>query len=226
MLFRFFALPSPPDTCLPQADRNQPLTGSTTMIRSRFIRSLALALSGAIALSCSDISPTGPPGPRDSPGRVALWPHRRCATARGQSGRLRRRCHWLDRTPRCLEPGSRESFLFGVRNDHTVGGTLTIPQADFTTTFPVGAVSQLINVTITSDPNLTSRTRWSRMGSNSETGRGHPTSQEHRSLRTAPELAAFRRLPLGRHPRPRNASQRPRDRIVRHDIRPRILDAT
>jgi hypothetical protein len=33
------------------------------------------------------------------------------------------------------------------------GGTLTIPQSDFTITFPVGAVSQPTLITITSDPN-------------------------------------------------------------------------
>jgi hypothetical protein len=33
------------------------------------------------------------------------------------------------------------------------GGTLTIPESDFTITFPVGAVSQPTLITITSDPN-------------------------------------------------------------------------
>jgi hypothetical protein len=33
------------------------------------------------------------------------------------------------------------------------GGTLTIPQSDFTIVFPVGAVSQPTQITITSDPN-------------------------------------------------------------------------
>lgn len=128
------------------------------MIRSRFIRSLALALSGAIALSCSDISPTGPQAPATAQDGLlsgliggVLQPVVKVvgfvADATG-----------LTVHPVAWSP-ARAKVSYSVSGTITPwGGTLTIPQADFTITFPVGAVSQLINVTITSDPNYVAYT--------------------------------------------------------------------
>ncbi len=121
------------------------------MIRSRFIRSFVLALSAAVALSCADSSPTAP------------------APASAQDGLLSGLIGGLvqpvikvvgfvaDATGLIVHPVawslSHPQVSYSVSGTITPwGGTLSIPEADFTITFPIGAVSQPIAVTITSDP--------------------------------------------------------------------------
>jgi hypothetical protein len=125
------------------------------MIRSRSIRSFALILSVAVALSCSsDISPTGP-----------------AASATGQNGLLSgligtvtgvlgsvlkvvvgvvdpngidvRAVQWA---PTHVNEVRSVSATIGVN-----GGTLSIPGSDFTITFPYGALAAPTAITITSD---------------------------------------------------------------------------
>jgi hypothetical protein len=129
------------------------------MIRSRFLRSSVLVLSAFVALSCSETSPTAPPATPVSAIRAGTTQD---ALLGGLLGGLLK------------VVTSVVGFLANANVDvnaiawnssythvsHTVsgtispwGGTLSIPQSDFTITFPVGAVSQSTLITITSDPN-------------------------------------------------------------------------
>lgn len=135
------------------ADRHQPLTGSTKMIRSRFVRSFALALSAVVALSCSDSSPTGPTAPATAQDGLLS----------GVIGGLLQPVIKVvgfvaDATGMTVHPvtwsSTRPKVSYSVSGRITAwGGKLSIPEADFTITFPVGAVVDPIDVTITSDPN-------------------------------------------------------------------------
>lgn len=118
------------------------------MIRSRFVRSLALIFTASLALSCAENSPTGP---------VAV-----------DSGRA----NLLSTLLSPLQPitGSFVSYPEGTtvsvvtwgtghisaqrQSSGTIGpfgGTLAIPGSDFTITFPVGALLVPTNVTIVSE---------------------------------------------------------------------------
>ena len=125
------------------------------MIRSRFLRSSVLALSAFAALSCADTSPTGP-----SPAPVSSI---RAGTAQNSllGGLLSLVTSVVgfvaDATGLTVHPIAWNSSYAPV--SYTVsgtitswGGTLTIPESDFTITFPMGAVSQPTLITITSDP--------------------------------------------------------------------------
>ena len=123
-------------------------TKVTTMIRSRFVRSLALILTASVALSCAENSPTAP---------VAV-----------DNGRA----NLLSDLLNPLQPiiGSFISYPEGAtvsvvtwgaghanvqrQVSGTIGpfgGTLVIPGSDFTITFPIGAVLVPTNVTIVSE---------------------------------------------------------------------------
>jgi hypothetical protein len=129
------------------------------MIRSRFLRSSVLVLSAFVALSCSDSNPTAPAPAPVSAIRAGT---QQDALLGGLIGGLLK------------VVTSVVGFLANANVDvnaiawnssythvsHTVsgtispwGGTLTIPESDFTITFPVGAVSAPTVITITSDKN-------------------------------------------------------------------------
>lgn len=128
------------------------------MIRSRFVRSTFFALSAFAALSCSD-SPTGP-GAAPSVGTSARTNN---ALLGGLLGGLVNTVTSVvgfvgDATGLTVHPVAWNSSYAHV--SHTVsgtitpwGGTLSIPEADFTLAFPVGAVSAPTLITITSDAN-------------------------------------------------------------------------
>lgn len=130
------------------------------MIRSRFVRSSVLALSAFVALSCSDSSPTAPSAPVSGLGAPV---NSKDALLVGLlDGLLQPVTSTVafvsDATGLTAKPVAWNSSYAKV--SHTVsgtitpwGGTLTIPESDFTITFPVGAVSQPTLITITSDPN-------------------------------------------------------------------------
>ncbi len=129
------------------------------MIRSRLLRAPLLALSAFVALSCSD-SPTGP-----TPATTAIVSSRSTDNALlgGLLGGLLNTVTSVvgfvaDATDLTVHPVAWNSSYDHV--SHTVsgtitpwGGTLAIPQSDFTLTFPIGAVSQPTLITITSDAN-------------------------------------------------------------------------
>jgi hypothetical protein len=124
------------------------------MIRSRFVRSSVLVASALVALSCSDNSPTAPSAPVSA--------IRAGTTQDALLGGLLNTVTSVvgfvaDATGLTVHPIAWNSSYAPV--SYTVsgtitswGGTLTIPQSDFTITFPVGAVSQPTLITITSDP--------------------------------------------------------------------------
>jgi hypothetical protein len=128
------------------------------MIRSRFLRSSVLVLSTFVALSCSD-SPTAPPATPVSAIRAGTQQE---ALLGGLLGGLLRVVTsvvgFVANANVNVNAVAWNSSYTHV--SHTVsgtispwGGTLTIPQSDFTIVFPVGAVSQPTLITITSDPN-------------------------------------------------------------------------
>jgi hypothetical protein len=128
------------------------------MIRSRFLRSSVLVLSTFVAFSCSD-SPTAPTAPVAS---AIPAGSQQDALLGGLIGGLLNVVTSVvgfvaDATDITVHPIAWNSSYAQV--SYTVsgtitpwGGTLTIPQSDFTMTFPVGAVSQPTLITVTSDP--------------------------------------------------------------------------
>jgi len=130
------------------------------MIRSRFVRSSVLVLSAFVALSCSDNSPTAPtPSAPVSAIRAGTTQD---ALLGGLLGGLLRVVTsvvgFVANANVDVHPVAWNSSY--VKVPHTVsgtisqwGGSLTIPESDFTITFPVGAVSQPTLITITSDAN-------------------------------------------------------------------------
>ncbi len=129
------------------------------MIRSGFLRSSVLVLSTFVALSCSD-SPTAPAAPVAS---AIPAGSRQDALLDGLIGGLLNGVTSVvgfvaDATGLTVHPIAWNSSYTKV--SYTVsgtitpwGGTLTIPESDFTMTFPMGAVSQSTLITITSDAN-------------------------------------------------------------------------
>lgn len=129
------------------------------MIRSRFVRSSVLTLSAFVALSCADSStaPTAPVQMASAPvaGQSALLG--------GVLGGLLNTVTQVvgfvaDATGLSVHAIAWNSTY--AHESHTVsatispwGGTLTIPESDFTMVFPMGAVSQPTLITVTSDPN-------------------------------------------------------------------------
>ena len=126
------------------------------MIRSRFVRSSVLTLSAFVALSCAD-SPTAP---------VPIKP----VAVAGQDALLGGLLGGLLQTVTQVVGFVADATGLSVRAvawnssydhvSHTVsatispwGGTLAIPESDFTMVFPMGAVSQPTLITVTSDPN-------------------------------------------------------------------------
>lgn len=124
------------------------------MIRSRFLRSSVLLLSTFAALSCSD-SPTAPAASVASAIPAGSQQH---ALLDGLLNVVTSTVGFVaDATGLTVHPIAWNSSYAQV--SYTVsgtitpwGGTLTIPQSDFTMTFPVGAVSESTLITVTSDP--------------------------------------------------------------------------
>jgi hypothetical protein len=135
------------------------------MIRSRLLRAPLLALSAFVALSCSD-SPTAPPAATTSVATttaVATSGATDNALLGGLLDGLVKTVTSVvgfvgDATGLTVHPVAWNSSYEHV--SHTVsgtitpwGGTLSIPESDFTLVFPMGAVSEPTVITITSDPN-------------------------------------------------------------------------
>jgi hypothetical protein len=122
------------------------------MIRSRFIRSLALGLATVVALSCADTTPTGPFAPATAQDGLLS------GVLGGVTGLLGSvlkivvgvvapvDVHPVKWAPTHINEVRIVSGTIGVN-----GGTLSIPGSDFTITFPYGALSQPTPITITSD---------------------------------------------------------------------------
>jgi hypothetical protein len=129
------------------------------MMRSRFVRSSVLVVSAFLTVSCSDNSPTAPSAAAVTAIRVGTTQD---ALLGGLLGGLLRVVAsvvgFVANANVNVHPVAWNSSYAKV--PHTVsgtispwGGTLAIPESDFTITFPVGAVSQPTAITITSDAN-------------------------------------------------------------------------
>jgi hypothetical protein len=146
----------------------KPLLRVTPMIRSRFVRAPLLALSAFVALSCSDNSLTAPVAPPTPPTASATATKvtdqdLQNSLLGGLLGGVLRTVTSVvgfvaDATGLTVHAVAWNSSYDHV--SHTVsgaispwGGTLRIPESDFTLVFPMGAVSQTTTITITSDPN-------------------------------------------------------------------------
>jgi hypothetical protein len=129
------------------------------MIRSRFVRSSVLVVSAFFALSCAENSPTAPTAPVVSVIRAGTQQDALLGGLLG--GLLRVVASIVGFVPNANVDVHAVAWNSSyVKVSHSVsgtispwGGTLTIPQSDFTITFPSGAVSQPTLITITSDPN-------------------------------------------------------------------------
>jgi hypothetical protein len=128
------------------------------MIRSRFLRSSVLVLSAFVALSCSDSSPTAPAAAPVSAIRAGTQQDALLGGLIG--GLLKTVLSVVSFVANPKEPVHAVAWSSAYAHvPYTVsgtitsqGGTLTIPQTDFTITFPRGAVSVPTLITITSDP--------------------------------------------------------------------------
>jgi hypothetical protein len=123
------------------------------MLRSRFVRSAAIIFTVVVAASCSDSSPTGPVAPAQTQNGLLsgvigglLQPVTKIVRAiTDATGITIHPVAWGDGHAKVANTVS------GVITPW--GGTLVMPESDFTITFPAGAVRQSTLVTITSDPN-------------------------------------------------------------------------
>ncbi|HZF73828.1 MAG TPA: hypothetical protein VEZ51_10375 [Gemmatimonadaceae bacterium] len=129
-------------------------TGSLSMIRSRFLRSSLLVLTTAVALSCSEYSPTGPQAPAQAQdgllgGLIGIITNllgdviRVVGFQSDPNGIPVTAIQW---SAGHINATRSVSATIGVN-----GGSLAIPGSDFTITFPYGALSQPTSITIVSD---------------------------------------------------------------------------
>src|SRR4051794_3806397 len=126
------------------------------MIRSRFLRSVVLVLTTAVAISCSDYSPTGPAGPQTPLQAQEGLLSGLLGTVTNLLGSVIRIIGFVANpsapvravqwAPSHTTEVRSVSATIGVN-----GGTLAIPGSDFTITFPYGALSQPTSITIISD---------------------------------------------------------------------------
>jgi hypothetical protein len=129
------------------------------MIRSRFIRSAVLVASAFVVLSCSDNSPAAPQTPASGIRAGTTQDALLGGLLDGLLNAVTSVVAFVgDATGITVHPiawGSSYAHVsYTVSGTVTPwGGTLTIPQSDFTITFPAGAVSQPTLITVTSDPN-------------------------------------------------------------------------
>ena len=133
------------------------------MIRSRFVRSVALVLTAAVAISCTDAIPTAPSAPVVQATKLPAPTAAEKGLLSGLLGGVIQTVTHIvgfvaDATGLTVHPVKWNDSYANV--SHTVsstitpwGGTLRIPESDFTITFPYGAVSQNTTISITSDPN-------------------------------------------------------------------------
>jgi hypothetical protein len=124
------------------------------MIRSRFLRSSVLVLTTAVALSCSDYSPTGPQAPTQAQDGLLSG---LVGTVTNLLGGVIRVIGFVT-DPNGIPVTGVKWSSGHVNQTRSVsatigydGGTLTIPGSDFVITFPRGALSQATSITIISD---------------------------------------------------------------------------
>lgn len=131
------------------------------MISSRFVRYLAIVLTATLALGCSE-SPTGPSAPSAPTASAPLSAPNGSSELLG--GLLGGIVNTVTETVKgVLDPNGIPVAPVKWAASHTNeersvsgtigywGGSLSIPESDFTITFPVGALSRATTITIVSD---------------------------------------------------------------------------
>ena len=129
------------------------------MIRSRFVRSLALLITAVGVISCTDGLPTSPPvAPATAQNGLVSGLVGGVVNVLGDVIRV----IGFQTDPNGIPVSAVKWAPSHVNQVRTVsatigvnGGSLSIPGSDFTITFPYGALSQSTNITITSG------SRWS-----------------------------------------------------------------
>jgi len=124
------------------------------MIRKQFVRSSLLLLTAVATLSCSDATPTGPVAPTQAQdglisglvGGLLQPVVKVVGFVADATGLTVHPVGWGDDYDRVAHSVS------GVITPW--GGTLAIPESDFTITFPPGALNESTRITVTSDPNF------------------------------------------------------------------------
>ena len=124
------------------------------MIRKKLVRSSLLLFTAVATLSCSDATPTGPVAPMQAQdgllsgliGGLLQPVVKVVGFVADATGLTVHPVAWGDSYDRVAHSVSGEISPWG--------GTLVIPESDFSITFPPGALSQSTRITITSDPNF------------------------------------------------------------------------
>src|SRR6476620_10707271 len=121
------------------------------MIRSKFIRSFALSLATVVALSCA-ASPTGPISPATAQDGLLS------GVLGGVTGLVGSVLKVVVGVVAPVDVHPVKWAATHENQEHTVtgtigysGGTLSIPESDFSINFPYGALSQPTLITIVSD---------------------------------------------------------------------------
>jgi len=124
------------------------------MIRSRFVRSLTLVLATFVALSCSDVTATGPLAPTAAQDGLLSG---LVGTVTGLLGTVLKVIGFQS-DPNGIDVRAIKWAPSHVNQVRVVsatigydGGTLAIPGSDFSITFPRGALSAPTTISITSD---------------------------------------------------------------------------
>jgi hypothetical protein len=125
------------------------------MVRLRIVRSLALCLASVAAISCADHGPTAPSADV-APNTSSLYPLGSRSAAGGPNTLTTTRTDSLYPAgypvtavrwaPTHIVSGYRVSAV--IRSE---GGTISVPGADFSITFPFGALSKPTLITIIAD---------------------------------------------------------------------------
>src|SRR2546423_15198156 len=123
------------------------------MIRFRFVRSTLLVLTTAVALSCSDYSPTGPQAPMQAQDGLLSGLVGGVVNLLGSVIRIigfRSDANGIPVNAVAWSPDHVNQVRSVSATVGYNGGTLTIPRSDFTLTFPQGALCQPTSLTIIS----------------------------------------------------------------------------
>ncbi len=131
------------------------------MIRSRFVRTSVLILTAFVAVSCAENSPTAPSAPVSA---IVATDNSQQALLGGIGGLIGGLLKPVVSIVGFVLNPSQDIRAVAWNSSHAdvsygvsgyispSGGTLTIPEADFSIVFPAGAVRQSTKITITSDP--------------------------------------------------------------------------
>ena len=118
------------------------------MIRPNLFRSFSVLLGAFLISSCSDSafrSPTGPVGPFTAQAAEASVKMGEVTDALPDPGKLKLKALWWSKD------WERQNVVKVTKTIDPSGGVIAIPQTGLTISFPAGAVTTPIRITVTSD---------------------------------------------------------------------------